>query len=151
MRILSHKSEPIAVERLRMLDMFLLYPSLLHRVSLPSAIKDQFRQLKIPSPNDLFIRLPSTASVWQDLQIYQSTALTNLAARGILKKSAIREGQADIELEPIPPELRHRLKEANTEQTSLMDFLVNSLSALPMVGREGFARRAALPARGVAL
>lgn len=134
-----------------MLDMFLLYPSLMHRVSLPLAIKDQFRQLKIPAPHDLFIRLPSNASIWQDLQIYQSTALTNLAARGILKKSAIREGQADIELEPVPPELRHRLREANAGQIPLMDFLVSSLSALPIVGREGLARRAALPARGVAL
>lgn len=151
MRILVHRSEPMPLERLRTLDVFLLYPSLLHRVSLPTAIKEQFRQLDLVSPDKLFIRLPSTASIWQDLQLYQSTTLTNLGGRGILKAATLRDGRADLDAAVIPAELRKRIDATNAEQALLMDFLVGALSTLPMTGREGLPRRAALPARGVAL
>jgi len=63
-RVMTAKGEPILLEQLRILDMFLMFPALLHRVSLPSDIKERFRQLRVPAPADFFVRLPGTASVW---------------------------------------------------------------------------------------
>ncbi|WP_348540200.1 ABC-three component system middle component 5 [Ruegeria sp. R8_2] len=147
-RILLAKSEAIQVEKLRILDMFLLYPSLMHRLSLPSETKKKFRSLKIPTPSKEFVRLPGTASVWQELQIYQSTALKQLAGRGLLRRDSLRDHYAQLILDQLPAQILKRAKEDNQSDTKLVSFLVNDLADLPVSGPSGLVKRAGIPARG---
>lgn len=147
-RILVTHIEPIPIERLRVLDMFLLYPPLLHRLSLPSAIKTRFRSLALDPPGKIFVRLPSTASIWQDLQLYQSAALTHLGGRAILDSQAIRERQGVLNHDLLPLKLLERARSINEEQSALMYFLVGDLSSLPIAGKDNLFKRAGLPARG---
>lgn len=150
-RLMAAKAEPVAVEKLRLLDMFLLFPGLLHRMSLPIDVKRRFRELRIETPAKGFIRLPSTAAVWQDLQIYQSTALKQLAARGMLKRDALRDRYASLDTEHVPFEVLDRAKKQNAQDVGLVEFLVRDIAALPTTGKSGFVRRAGLPARGPVL
>lgn len=151
LRVLAATKAAVSIERLRLLDMFLLYPPLLHRVSLPASVKERLHALGLARPEKIFIRLPSTASIWQDLQVYQSTALTRLGGMGILRHAALRERCADLNDELLPSELKERLTAANEEQEGLMRFLVHDLAAVATAGRDNLFKRAALPARGPVL
>jgi hypothetical protein len=148
MRILDAKGEALPIERLRVLDMYLLYPALLQRLSLPSEIKKSMRALKLPSDDKMFIRLPSTAAVWQDLQVYQAAALKQLGGRGLLKRDALRDHYAALSEENVPEPLRSRIVAENEEQSTLLNFLVNDVASLPTSGSDNVFKRAGLSARG---
>jgi hypothetical protein len=147
-RLTTAKDEPIPLEQLRILDMFLMFPVLLHRLSLPAEIKERFRQLKIPAPADVFVRLPGTASIWQDLQIYQSTALKRLTGLGLFRRDTLRNGYASLENEMVPIEIMSQAVAQNDAAGPLMRFLTNDIGSLPTAGRNGLVQRAGLPSRG---
>lgn len=151
MRILKASGEGIPIEKLRILDMYLLYPSLLERMSLPMPIKAQFRALKLMPISKMFVRLPGTAAVWQDLQVYQAAALKQLAGRDLLKRDFLRDQQAALRLEQVPGEVNERLDHANESQRDLMHFLVADVGSLSLRGDKNLFRRAGLPARGPVL
>lgn len=150
LRLLVAKDESIEVERLRILDMFLLYPSLLHRSSMPRVIKDEFRDLEIEKPENIFIRLPSPASVFQDLRLYQNSAITQLAARGLIDLEAFKQGIVKLSATGVPQELLQRAEEKNINDSGLTAFLVGPFSAIPLRGAESIYRKAGLPTRAVA-
>lgn len=136
------------MERLRILDMYLLYPPLLHRLSLPSEVKEKFRELKIENPKATFMKLPSNASVWQDLQVYQSASLKQLVGRGLLDQSAFQNNVARLLGDNLPSELSERVSVENAKDSRLMLLLIDEMSVLPMSGPAGLIRRSSIPARG---
>ena len=145
------QADALSIERLRILDMFLLYPALLHRVRLSGDIKRQVREIEIAKPERTFVRLPSLPSVWQDLRIYQSTALKHLAGRGMLKREALLDRHASLDEAQVPQEVMKRALEANSEQIDLMIVLIGSFSGFADGGVDGLAQRTHLPARGPVL
>jgi hypothetical protein len=147
-RLMAAKGGPMPVEQLRILDMFLMFPTLLHRLSLPAEMKERFRAQRIPPPADIFVKLPGTASIWQDLQIYQSTALKRMTGLGLLKRDALRESYANLEIDIVPETILKQAVAQNETGVSLMRFLINDVSTLPMAGSNGLIKRAGLPSRG---
>jgi hypothetical protein len=147
-RILSRKGNALLVDQLRLLDMLLMYPSLSHRMKLPSQVRDHLRALHLPATKELFVHLPGTAAIWQDLQLYQSAALKQLAGRGLLKPEALRDRYAALDLTQVPEKILLRVASENEAQAQFMNFLVDDLAALPASGTDNIFKRAGLPARG---
>lgn len=147
-RLMTAKDEPMPLEQLRILDMFLMFPPLLHRLSLPANIKERFRALGIPTPANSFVRLPGIASVWQELQIYQTTALKRLTGLGLLKRDALRDRYASLEKTMVPAEIVKQAADQNAADKALVAFLVRDVASLPLTGRDSLTRRAGLPSRG---
>jgi hypothetical protein len=150
LRLLLAKEHIIEIERLRILDMYLLFPSLLHRTSMTREVRDDFIQLDIEKPEQKFVRLPSNAAVFQELRIYQNSAVGQLAARGLVQASALRKGNATVDRSVVPRVLRDRVAAKNSAQSALVEFLLGPLSILPLRGRESMYRRAGLPTRVIA-
>jgi hypothetical protein len=147
-RLLQAKVGPIPVEQLRILDMYLMYPSLLHRLTLTSALREKLRALRIEQPTKSFVRLPGTASVWQDLQVYQLAALKRLTGLKILRRDDLQAGNAQLDETQIPVQILEHAAHQNEADRPLLGFLVGELGFLPMSGRDGLVRRAGLPSRG---
>ena len=150
LRLLVAKDESLDVERLRILDMFLMYPSLLYRSSMPRAVKDSFRELGIKKPEDIFIRLPSPASVFQDLRLYQNSAITQLVARGLIDAEAFKQSIMKLLAKEVPAELLQRAIEKNHKDRGLTSFLVGPFSTISLRGPESIYRKAGLPTRAIA-
>lgn len=147
-RLLVAKEADLSIEQLRVLDMFLMFPPLLHRLKLTSELRERLKSLSIDPEARSFVKLPGTASVWQDLQIYQITALKRLAGLGLLAREQLIERTAKLETAQAPAELLLHAKSMNAASQPLMSFLVDDLGSLPMTGKEGLVRRAGLPTRG---
>lgn len=148
MRLLSFTSEPSTeFERLRILDMYLLFPPLLHRTSMPQAMKERFRQLDVPNPDSIFARLPSAASVFQELRLYQNAAASYLAAKDILQKDFLRKGVAEFNPANVPDDIQASVKSRNSDAVPLLQFLFGQIGRIPLTGSDSIYRRAALPAR----
>jgi hypothetical protein len=134
----------LALDRLRVLDMFLLYPVLLHDVSMPQQVKNKFRTLGVPSASETFVRLPGPAILAQDLRLYQTAAASQLAARGILASEPLETGIAKLKVEAVPSEIVSRAAAKEAERPGLLEFLTVDLDAIPLTGRDGLYRRAAI-------
>ncbi len=149
-RLLVAAGKPIELERLRILDMFLLYPPLLHRSSMPDEVRRQFRTLQIPKPDQLFLRLPSAAAVFQDLRLYQNSAVAQLTARGLASATDLKQGLLVFNLAAVPEALIVQARERNRTDGGLTDFLVGPWSGQPLRGSNNVYRKIGLPARGLA-
>ncbi len=147
-RLLQARDGSIPLEQLRILDMYLMFPSLLHRLTLTSELREKLRSLRIESPAKSFVKMPGTASVWQDLQLYQLTALKRLAGLGILHREELLERNARLDRAQTPSKLLEHAASQNETGKPLLNFLVDELGSLPMSGSEGLVRRAGLPSRG---
>lgn len=147
-RLLAAKDDLLLLEQLRILDMFLMFPSLLYRMKLTVELREKLKSLAVKTEAESFVRLPGTASVWQDLQIYQLTALKQLAGLGLLNREALLERKARLDASQAPTDLLRHAMELNATCSALMRFLVDDLAILPMAGSEGLVRRAGLPSRG---
>ena len=150
LRLLSASDNPIPVERLRVLDMYLLYPSLLHRALIPREMKRQLNELEITKPDKLFVRLPSAAAVFQDLRLYQNSAITQLGAKGILDRTEIAKGNARLNWDACPRTLLEQALRKNKINEGLMGFLVGPFATMPLRGSDSIYRKAGLPLRAIA-
>ncbi len=136
-------------ERLRLLDLFLLYPPLLYRVKLPDAMRQTLNASEIPRPDEVFIELPSSAAIFQDLRVYQNAALSLLVAKGIFDRGVLKDGVTHFTPEALPPELTAEIAKRRPEVRVVLDFLVNDIAQLPLAGTNSVYRRAALPHRAL--
>lgn len=147
-RLLSRNGAGLPIDQLRVLDMLLMYPSLSLRMKLPAEVRKTMLALRLPPLKALFVSLPGTASIWQDLQLYQSTALKQLAGRSLLKQDALRDRYAALAPDQLPSALRDRVEAENAEQAALMTFLIDDIATLPASGSDNIFKRAGVPARG---
>ena len=147
-RLLTWKGDGIAVDQLRVLDMLLMYPSLALRMKLPTTVRENLRALRLPPVKDQFVSLPGTASIWQELQLYQSAALKQLAGRSLLKRDALRDRYAFLDQRNMPASLHDRASAQNAAQVALMIFLITDIANLPVNGPDNIFKRAGVPTRG---
>jgi hypothetical protein len=145
--LLGRSTQAIVLERLRVLDMFLLYPTLLHGMSMTQEVRARFRDLNIPRASDIFIRLPGPAVLAQDLRIYQNAAASQLAARGILATEKLRSGVAELDPRAVPEDIRVQAVTKDAVHPGLLQFLTSDLAHIPLSGRDGLYRRAGVTAR----
>ncbi|WP_425490096.1 ABC-three component system middle component 5 [Azospirillum tabaci] len=140
----------IAWEWARILDLFVLFPPTLHRVSLPQNTKDLLRKLSIPKPEKEFVRLPSNASLFRDLRPYQYAAMAKLMAHNLVPPHSLISGHAELNVKSVPEEMRVRADRKNIAAEGLMNFLCQEITKLPLSGSDCIYDRAGLPHRNIA-
>ena len=102
LRLLTfEKSNRLSIEKLSILDFYLLYPFLLHRASMPLEVRRIFRSLHIERPTDQFVQFPSEKSLFRDIAVFQKTAGTNLMAKGLLEREQYLSGTAQLLIDRI--------------------------------------------------
>ena len=145
----SASNTELDFERLRILDLYLLFPALLHRASMPQAVRDKFKELDVVRPEDMFTQLPSVAALSQDLRVYQNAAISLLLAKGIVAKEALRAGVAILYSKHVPKGLRDRLSERDSIDDSVVQFLLDDFAKIPLTGEGNIYRRIGLPTRAI--
>ena len=149
--LLSSVQFTMELERLRVLDMFVLFPELLHKISMPSPIRAKFREIGVARPDDKFVRLPGTASVFQGLRLFQNSAVTQLTAKALVSSEKIREGMIALQTENVPPRILERAKASNSADANLMTFLRESFANAALRGPDNLYKRVGLPSRSMIL
>ncbi|MBB6308882.1 ABC-three component system middle component 5 [Xanthobacter tagetidis] len=80
-------------ERLFVSDFYLANPSLLHETNMTSDARKAFNELRVPRPDQIFLRLPSAAVLYQKMSGIQSEALHNMLGRGLCDLRIADSGQ----------------------------------------------------------
>lgn len=130
------------LERIRILDFYLLFPATLNRVRFPraalrhkrAAIGDFNRYERIEDPRRILNRL----------EPYQLSALRYLAARELIDVAIFAEGRVRRSSVPIPSELTGMIAEANRVERELVALLTGPFRDVELYGASGLKARTQL-------
>jgi len=145
--LLRHSGKEISEDMIRLLDLWLLYPQLLHRLSKPARLKEDFDSLKVEKPQHSFLKLPSTYVLFRDVRVYQTIALRELEARSILRYEHRQGAMVKLVDGSVPTGLMERVDAGCQNNHRLLKFLVEDLASLGALGSDGLYHRARLPRR----
>jgi hypothetical protein len=131
----------IEVTKARILDFFLAFPAEIRTIRLPPALAGK---KKIANSLINIYRDPlSTTQVFRDMEHIQMAAIQALAASNIINSERLTQGFIERTSVILPDDIqRHVLQ--NIAKDPLMLFIVNDLSAIPLLGLDGLKHRTGL-------
>lgn len=137
----------MTTEKLFILDMYMLFPSLLHKCSMQIDMKSRFRSLNVSKPDEIFISLPSSQSIYREMRPYQRSALIKLVAIGSFEKADFLAGRLSYQSEKVPLPILEAARTENTKGQDLVDFIVRDFGGMELSGAKGLLHSTNLPHR----
>lgn len=132
LRIMSSNNADMELEKLFILDFLLAYPTLLHKVYMPMELKRDFRALDIQKPEEFFLKLPSSVSLFRDMELIQAEAVKSLVGKAIFDKNLYLKKIISLDPEKMPKELAKKVLQRNAQEHALIHFLVSTYGGRPI-------------------
>ncbi|GFE94730.1 ABC-three component system middle component 5 [Acetobacter persici] len=136
-------NDAIDIERLKILDVYLVEPRHCLNIRLPGPLKKSARKAA-SCQRDNYGRLPSASVLFDRMAPIQDAAIQTLVSRGLLDADAFCQNKilrSDILL---GENLIKRIDESNKKQINLMNFLYVDLNNIPIMGPNGLKSRTGL-------
>jgi|SRR5665213_151204 len=134
--------ENFEVDRIRVLDFFLLFPEQLEALRFPSAIRKQ-RSLFVAGYNP-YRSLENPRRIFFEIEPFQISALHCLAAYDLIDNERFKAGFVARTQKPIPTTLAEAIVKRNGESKILVDLLSVEFAKLPFFGEGGLKERSNL-------
>jgi hypothetical protein len=134
--------EDFEVDRVRVLDFFMLFPEQLEALRFPSAIRKQ-RALFVAGYNP-YRSLENPRRVFFELEPFQISALHCLVAYELVDGEKFKAGFVTRTQKDIPPALVAAIDKRNSESKVLVDLLSVEFAKLPFFGEGGLKQRSNL-------
>lgn len=143
LRLLENLSkEPYEVDRLRILDFYLLFPTLLQNFTLPRtaiSYRKTIKALDIP-----YERIEDPFKIFLQIEPLQSSALRCLASYDIIDADQLSDGKILRTEKHLPKQLKEAINKAYIENPDLLNFLTGPLFDLDFYGQGGLKARSGL-------
>lgn len=143
LRLLNRmERQPYPIERVRILDFYLLFPDLLldfsfTRETLP--LKKQLAALPVRYED-----LPDPKLLFNRLEPYQLAALSKLADSGYLDESSLESSEVLRTEKELPERFRNLMRSADNRFPDLINALSGPLAKLDLYGKSGLKQRSDL-------
>jgi len=135
-------SKNIEVDRLRVLDFYLLFPSLLPRVKMPQSAR-KYRKM-VHDTFGPYENIHDPYKVFIQLEPFQQGALCCLVSCGLLDASGLKQGFAKRTPKTLPAPLANSIRRANETDRDLIGLLAGPLFDLDFYGPDGLKARTGL-------
>ena len=129
----------IEIERMRIWDFYLVFPTETRRISFPSQMSIFKRDL----PRNTYEEVAEPHLIFTRMQPFQMTAYRSLAAFGLLKSQELIKNRIVRTDKKIPSALRSRFKEIGPPETYVLS-LAGQFTAVPLYGKNGLKARTKL-------
>lgn len=130
------------LEKIRILDFFLLYPTLLLEITLPNEARKYRKQLEeLDKPYE---ELGDKYKIFLQMESYQLSSLRSLASWGIIDPKEFKEKKIMLTNKKLPKNLLNLIQETNREDSVLMELLINHISPIELYGEKGLKARTKL-------
>jgi len=130
------------IERIRILDFYLLFPATLRLVTFPrSAVR--YRR-SAAGPANRYERIEDPRRILDRLEPFQISGLRYLAARELIDVSLFAEGRVQRTAVAIPEPLASAVTEANAAESELIQLLVGPFRNVDLYGSSGLKARTQL-------
>jgi hypothetical protein len=143
LRILDSSPQNVfEIERLRIFDFYLLFPSELYKFKFPISLVKQKRQFKGENP---YQQINDPKRIFFRLEPYQLCALKSLAAHQFIDGNLFfTDGKIRRTETALPNGLNEAVKVANTNSNAIVEFLTGPLLKIDLYGESGLKGRSDL-------
>jgi hypothetical protein len=142
LRILNlSPKQKFEIERLRILDFYLLFPNELFNFTFPMALLKKKKQFQ---SDNLYQKINDPKRIFFRLEPYQICALKCLAARQFINAELFLDGKISRTEKPLPDGLNEAVEKANKTSPALVEFINDSLLKIDLYGKSGLKGRSDL-------
>lgn len=140
------KDDIIEIEKLRIWDFYLLFPSKIHSIRLKQGESDirKLRNRFIKDSNNPYERISENRKIFEKLQPYQSAALNCIASYGIIDKSVLNQHRISIINKEILTDFVTEFDELSDKEKNVISLMTSHFYQLSLFGKDGLKSRTAL-------
>lgn len=118
----------IEIDRLKIYDFILLYPSFLHKMKLPQAYTHIRRSIKVNDYNNI----NSEKTVFAQLNKMHNISLNELASTSIIESERLKKGFVKRTDLALPDYLLKSITNQSGEKLKILDYIKNELDNIPI-------------------
>lgn len=140
------KGEIIEIEKLRIWDFYLLFPSKIHTITLKQNESD-IRKLKkrfIKDSKNPYEIITENRKVFEKLKPYQLAALNCIASYGIIDKSVLNQNRISIVNKGILIEFVQKYDELSDNEKNVISLMTTHFNQISLFGVDGLKNRTGL-------
>jgi len=136
------KQKELEVDRLRILDFYLAFPSEISKIKFPQDLLALKTLFKKRSPN-VYEELIDEKRIFDRMKAYQLSALKCIASYGFIDNDSLNKGIVRKTDKVIPEEILTKVNELSVEKENTIKFIVG-FQDLPLYGSFGVKYRTGL-------
>ena len=140
--MLTEKVKKLEYSKLRILDYYICFPAEIAEISLPKDLKKIRADAK--AAKNRFRGPVSPLRTFHDLEQIQNSATRLLAASGVFDSKDLEEGFIRRTSQALPTVFSKPTSASLNQYGTLIDFVITTLSEVPLHGDRGLKRRTGL-------
>jgi hypothetical protein len=132
----------LEVEKLRLLDFYLVFPAELRHVRLPRTHRvDKLRAEKLLN---VYRGPVNGMQAFRDMEPIQLAAIRALAASTLIDPAQLEKGHVIRTQVPVPADLTDPIRAARSMEQMMSDYVLGKLAEIPLRGTDGLKERTRL-------
>lgn len=136
----------IEIERIRIWDFYLLFPSKIHEIRLKQTESDirKLRKEFIKGSNNPYEKIYENRKVFEKIKPYQLAAINCIASYGIIDKSSINQQRVKILNKEILTEFVNNFDELTPKEKNVIALMTSHFNQISLFGTDGLKNRTSL-------
>lgn len=133
----------LEVERLRIWDFYLLFPSKIHDIRLKQD-ESEIRRIRkefIKDSNNPYERITENRKIFEKIRPYQQAALNCIASYGIIDKSSLNQERISIVNKDILIEFVNNFEELTPKERNVITLMTSHFNQISLFGTDGLKNR----------
>lgn len=139
LQILHHVQSEIQIEKMRILDFYLTFPSEIVRIRLPKEAQSFRKYLReLENPYDLLL---DKKRLFLKMEPYQVSASNFLSSLGLIESNLLEEGLIKKTSFYLPEELMSQIELRNKQNAQIINIITQILMKINLNGPDGLKAR----------
>lgn len=133
----------LEIERVRIWDFYLLFPSKIHEIRLKQSESDirKIRKEFIKDSNNPYERITENRKIFEKIKPYQQAALNCIASYGIIDKSLLNQQRISIINKDILVEFVNNFEELEAKEKNVIALMTSHFNQVSLFGTDGLKSR----------
>jgi hypothetical protein len=133
----------LEIERVRIWDFYLLFPSKIHDIRLKQDESDirKIRKEFIKDSNNPYERITENRKIFEKIKPYQQAALNCIASYGIIDKSLLNQQRISIINKDILVEFVKNFEELSLKERNVIALMTSHFNQVSLFGTDGLKNR----------
>lgn len=133
----------IEIDRIRIWDFYLLFPSKIHEIRLKQDESDirKIRKEFIRDSNNPYERITDNRKIFEKIKPYQLAALNCIASYGIIDKSYLNQERVSIVNKKILIEFVRNFEELSQKERNVIALMTSHFNLVSLFGTDGLKSR----------
>lgn len=142
MLLIFNSIKEIEIEKARLLDFYLMFPSAISKIRLPANLKEARRAAK--NLSNVYHDPINAASTFRDMGEIQQAALKCIAASGLIDMENLAKGLVKRTAQELPVEIQKKISEYMEKRQPITEIILSGLAKIPLRGDDGLKHRTEL-------